>query len=174
MNSNANPGLSYLQEQSNVAEAELGLQRSQWLPDLNLQYKRQEVAGTDGFYGLHIGLKVPLWFTAQHQRSKAAQLESKAMSMEVQDYRFELQSRAEQLQSELEQLQVQVEFYQNEQNDLAEELINTAQKSFEAGEINYVTYTNYLDEATEIKENYQQVLLQYLQQVAKWQYLNGQ
>jgi cobalt-zinc-cadmium resistance protein CzcA len=169
-----NPGLSYLQEQSNVAQAELGLQRSQWLPDLNLQYKKQEVAGTDGFYGIHIGLKIPLWFTAQHQRTKAARLESKAMSMEVQDYRFEVKSHTEQLQSKLEQLQVQIEFYQNEQNMLAEELMNTAQKSFEAGEINYVTYVNYLDEATQIKQNYQQVLLEYLQQVAEWQYLNGQ
>jgi len=171
---NANPGLSFLQERSNVAEAELGLQRSQWLPDINLQYRWQEVAGTDGFYGIYVGLKIPLWFTAQNQRSKAARLESKAMSMDVQDYRFELQSRSEQLRSELEQLQVQVEFYQNEQNELAEELMNTAQKSFEAGEINYVTYVNYLDEATDIKQNYQQVLLEYLQQVAEWQYLNGQ
>ncbi|SMO65599.1 CusA/CzcA family heavy metal efflux RND transporter [Gracilimonas mengyeensis] len=169
-----NPKLSYLREQSNVAEAELGLQRSQWLPNLNLQYKRQEVAGTDGFYGIHIGLKVPLWFTAQHQRSKAARLESKAVSMEVEDYRFELQSRTKQLRSELVQLQEQVKFYQNEQNALAEELINTAQKSFEAGEINYLTYTNYLDEAIDIKQKYQQVLLEYLQQVAEWQYLNGQ
>ncbi|HMB41293.1 MAG TPA: TolC family protein, partial [Balneolaceae bacterium] len=64
--------------------------------------------------------------------------------------------------------------YQNEQNELAEELMNTAQKSFEAGEINYVTYVNYLDEATDIKQNYQQILLEYLQQVAEWQYLNGQ
>jgi cobalt-zinc-cadmium resistance protein CzcA len=171
---NANPGLSYLQEQSKVAKAELGLQRSQWLPDLNLQYKKQEVAGADGFYGFHIGLKIPLWFTAQHQRSNTARLESKAMSMEVQDYQFELQSRTEQLRSKLEQLQVQVEFYQNEQIELAEELMNTAQKSFEGGDINYVTYVNYLDEATEIKQKYQQVLLEYLQQVAEWQYLNGQ
>ncbi|MEX1011953.1 MAG: efflux RND transporter permease subunit, partial [Balneolaceae bacterium] len=170
----ANPGLSYLQEQSEVAEAELGLQRSQWLPDLNLQYKRQEVAGTGGFYGFHVGLKIPLWFTAQHQRSKAARLESKALSMEVQDYRFELQSRTDQLRSKLKQLKVQVEFYQNQQNDLAEELMKTAQKSFEGGEINYVTYVNYLDEASEIKQNYQQVLLEYLHQVAEWQYLNGQ
>ena len=132
------------------------------------------MAGTDGFYGIYVGLKIPLWFTAQNQRSKAARLESKAMSMDVQDYRFELQSRSEQLRSELEQLQVQVEFYQNEQNELADELMNTAQKSFEAGEINYVTYVNYLDEATDIKQNYQQVLLEYLQQVAEWQYLNGQ
>ena len=163
-----------MQERSNVAEAELGLQRSQWLPHLNLQYRWQEVAGTDGFYGFHVGLKIPLWFTAQNQRSKAARLESKAMLMDVQDYRFELQSRSKQLRSELEQLQVQVEFYQNEQNELAEELMNTAQKSFEAGEINYVTYVNYLDDATDIKQNYQQVLVEYLQQVAEWQYLNGQ
>jgi cobalt-zinc-cadmium resistance protein CzcA len=174
MSLNVNPELNYLKGQSRVAEAELGLQRSQWLPELNLQYKMQEVAGNDGFYGFHIGLKVPLWFTAQHQRSRAARLESKAMSMEVQDYQFELQTRTEQLQSELEQLRIQVEFYQNEQIELAEELINTAQKSFEGGGINYVTYVNYLDEATEIKQNYQQVLLEYLQQVAEWQYLNGQ
>lgn len=171
---NANPELKLLQEQSKVVEAELSLERSQWLPDLNLQYKKQEVAGTDGFYGFHIGLKVPFWFTAQNQRSKAARLETKAMSLEIQDYQFELQSKSEQLTSELEQLQKQVTFYQNEQIELADELINTAQKSFEAGEINYVTYVNYLDEATEIKQNYQQVLLTYLQQIAAWQYLNGQ
>jgi cobalt-zinc-cadmium resistance protein CzcA len=128
----------------------------------------------DGFYGFHIGLKIPLWFTAQHQRSKAVMLESKAMSMEVKDFQHELQSRTEQLKSELEQLQVQVEFYQNEQIGLAEEQMNTARKSFEGGDINYVTYVNYLDEATEIKQHYQQVLLEYLQQVAEWQYLTGQ
>jgi hypothetical protein len=52
--------------------------------------------------------------------------------------------------------------------------MNTARKSFEGGDINYVTYVNYLDEATEIKQHYQQVLLEYLQQVAEWQYLTGQ
>lgn len=174
INQSANPSLNYLQEQSNLAEAELGLQRSQWLPDLNLQYKKQNVAGASGFYGIHIGLKVPLWFTAQHQRSKAVSLESKAVSLEVQDYQFELQSHIEQLQSELEQLSVQVQFYQNEQIELADELMNAAQKSFEAGEIDYINYVSYLDEATGIKQSYQQVLLNYLQKVTEWQYINGQ
>lgn len=173
-NTSGNPELNYRRQMVEVSEAKAGLQKSQWLPDISLQYKSQEVAGTGGFYGLYVGLKVPLWFTAQHQRSKAASLEAKAYSMEVQDLQVELQAYVEQLRRQLSQLEIQIQYYQNEQITLANELLNTAQKSFDAGEINYLSYVNYLDEAIEIKLDYQQVLLEYLQRYTEWQYLTGQ
>jgi cobalt-zinc-cadmium resistance protein CzcA len=169
-----NPLLQYRENAVDVAEAKRSLQRSEWLPDLSLEYRWQQIRGADGFYGFHVGVKVPLWIRGQQQRSKAATLDLRAAQAEFEDQRFALQNQVSQLQNELVKLQTQIDFYQNEQLALAEELISTGRKSYEAGNIDYVTYVNYIDEATEIKDSYLDVLYEYLQRRAEWKQITGQ
>ena len=169
-----NPLLQYRENAVDVAEAEQSLQRSEWLPDLSLEYRWQQIRGIDGFYGFHVGVKVPLWFRGQQQRTKAVSLELRSAQAEFEDQRFALQNHAKQLQNELLKLKTQIDFYQNEQLTLADELLNTGQKSYETGNVDYVTYVNYIDEATEIKNSYLGLLYEYLQRQAEWKQITGQ
>lgn len=169
-----NPLLNYRANAVKIAEAERSLQRAQWLPDFSLQYRQQQIRGGDGFYGFHIGVHLPLWFQGQRQRSQAAALNARAARAEYQDQWRGLQNRLEQLRSELFKLQTQIKYYQDKQSNLADELLNTAQKSYQTGDIDYVTYVNYINEATDIKRTYLELLQNYLQQVAEWKYMNGQ
>ncbi|MDZ7719881.1 MAG: CusA/CzcA family heavy metal efflux RND transporter [Balneolaceae bacterium] len=169
-----NPLLQYRENAVDVAEAERSLQRSEWLPDLSLEYRWQQIRGADGFYGFHVGVKVPLWFRGQQQRSKAASLDLRAAQAEFEDQRFALQNQIDQLQNELLKLQTQIDFYQTEQMALADELLNTGRKSYNAGNIDYVTYVNYIDEAIEIKHSYLDLLYEYLLLQAEWKQIIGQ
>ncbi|MDZ7691781.1 MAG: efflux RND transporter permease subunit [Balneolaceae bacterium] len=144
-----NPKLQYQKNARDVAKAQHDLQRSQWLPDLSLEYRKQQIRGTDGFHGFYVGVKIPLWFRGQQQRTQASAIEVRASEAELQDEQKELQSRFDQLQREFFKLQTQIDYYQSEQIALADELLQTGQKSYEAGDIDYVTYVDYLDEAAE-------------------------
>ncbi|NBC26955.1 MAG: CusA/CzcA family heavy metal efflux RND transporter [Bacteroidetes bacterium] len=170
----SNPHLKFQENIVEAAEAEHTLERAQWLPDFSFQYREQQIGGSSGFYGFFAGVKVPLLFRGQQQRSQAAAMEVRASTARLNDRRHQVVKNIEKLRKELFKLQTQIEYYKNEQLSLADELLQAGQKSYEAGDINYITYVNHLDEAVEIKQNYQQILLEYLQKVAEWQYLNGQ
>src|SRR5699024_9043845 len=73
-----NPLRKFHENNLDVAEAQHALQRSQWLPDFSLEYRKQYVRGMDGFYGFHVGLQVPLWFRGQQKRAQAAAMEVRA------------------------------------------------------------------------------------------------
>ncbi len=169
-----NPLLKYQENIVEAAEAEHSLERSQWLPDFSLQYREQQIGGSSGFYGFFAGVKIPLLFRAQQQRSQAAAMEVRASTARLEDRRHQLEKRVEQLQKELSKLQTQIDYYKNEQLALADELLQAGQKSYEAGDINYVTYVNYLDEAAGIKQSYLELLFRFLRQHAEWQHVTGQ
>lgn len=169
-----NPLLDFHRQQVDVAEAGRSLQQSEWFPDITFQYRKQWIRGSQGFYGLQVGFKLPLWFRGQQQRVKASGLNLKTAEAELDDLRMQLKSDVKQLNRELVKLQTQLEFYQDQQLSLADNLLNNGQKSYQAGDIDYVTYVNYIDEATNIKQSYLELLYQYLQKQAEWQYMTGQ
>lgn len=169
-----NPLLKYQENAVDVAEAERSLQRSHWLPDLSLEYRWQQIRGVDGFYGFHVGVKVPLWFRGQQQRSKATSLDLRAAQAKFEDQRFALKNELEQLRRMLLKLQTQIDTYKKEQMALSDELLKTGEKSYEAGDIDYLTYVNYIDEAMDIKHSYLELLSEYLQRQAEWKYITGQ
>lgn len=59
-----NPSLSAAVRESEKARAELGMKRSEWLPDLSLRYRRRAENGMRS-HDASVGLSLPLWFWKQ-------------------------------------------------------------------------------------------------------------
>jgi outer membrane protein TolC len=59
-----NPALAAAVRESEKARAELGMKRSEWLPDLSLRYRRRTENGMRS-HDASLGLSIPLWFWKQ-------------------------------------------------------------------------------------------------------------
>lgn len=59
-----NPALAAAVRESEKARAELGMKRSEWLPDLSLRYRRRAENGARS-HDASLGLSIPLWFWKQ-------------------------------------------------------------------------------------------------------------
>ena len=75
-------------------------------------------------------------------------------------------------QNQLQQQNLQqVKYYQTEGLPMAESIINAAQRSYKAGDIGYIEYTQNLKDAIKIKTDYLTALNNYNQTVIQLNYL---
>ena len=57
-----------------VAEQSIKAAQSNYLPQLNLQYGMQEVAGESGFYQYQLGVNIPLFFNTEKGKVQSAKI----------------------------------------------------------------------------------------------------
>ncbi|MBI4060774.1 MAG: TolC family protein [Elusimicrobia bacterium] len=70
-----NPGLAAAVREEEKARAELGMRRSEWLPDISLRYRRRSESGVRS-HDASLGLSVPLWFWKQAAETSHAGYEA--------------------------------------------------------------------------------------------------
>lgn len=71
-----NPALAAAGHESEKARAELGMKRSEWLPDISLRYRRRAENGLRS-HDASVGLSVPLWFWKQSATAAHAGYEAR-------------------------------------------------------------------------------------------------
>ncbi|MBS3808492.1 MAG: TolC family protein, partial [Bacteroidales bacterium] len=77
----------------------------------------------------------------------------------------------------LENLQTysrQLKYFEESRLKEAEMIIKSASKQYEAGNIDYVQYINFFDQATRIRMNYLDILKTYNQNIIELEYLLGE
>jgi cobalt-zinc-cadmium resistance protein CzcA len=75
-------------------------------------------------------------------------------------------------QNQLQQQNLeQVKYYQNEGLQMAESIINAAQRSYKAGDIGYIEYIQSIKDAIKLKTDYLVVLNNYNQTIIQLNYL---
>lgn len=94
------------------------------------------------------------------------------VNREAASYKVVLNSKYKQLQSRLKVHKHAVDYFQNTGEELALAIVNTAERSFYSGEINFFQYIQSLDEATNIVLDYLENLNEYNQTVLEIKYLN--
>ena len=121
------------------SKANLNYQRSAWMPDLNIEYARQRIDGQNGFYGIGIGVSIPIWFFNQQgavQRTKAQYLQNQETYAQTQ---LMIDNQWRVVQSTLSQYQANI----NEYKAMADEskvLVQNARKAYDAGELSYLEF----------------------------------
>lgn len=122
------------------------------------------LSGIDNFKtypGIEAGLSLPL-----NRKSYIAQAKASALEINIQEQQLEyliadLSLLKEELTNEVELHQRALQEYQSRGRTLREELIITATKSFEGGEIDFFRFVQIIEHATEIKINYLDALQKY-------------
>ena len=168
-----NPMLQYSQQNAEVSKANVGVEKSEFLPRFNFSYGRQVVDDVSGFNTYQAGINIPLWFFPQKARVKAAKADAMVAESQYLEQKATTESKVSQLLKSLEKTQKTLQFYEEGALLLAEEQIATAQLASKEGEIEYVNYITILNSAIRIKQNHLQYINQYNQQAIEVQYQLG-
>lgn len=169
----ANPGLTYHKAMLTVSENELKLARQQVLPDIELGVFQgtNRGANTGTYTGFQAGVALPLWFGANKARIAAARKNKKINQFELSNYESQLEGYYRSLISEINALEKSIQYYQESGEELGKELIKHATEAFKSGEIDYLQYTQLIENALDIEITYLSDLLQYNFKVIEVNYL---
>ena len=154
--------LQSLQAQSIVAQKQVKLNKSQWLPQLELGYRRNTETG-EPYNGIVVGFSFPIF----ENRHKVKIAKTQALNIDLQKENATLQAEAElaQLYEEAKNLHVSMEEYQKtfrSQQDL-----NVLRKALDGGEISMIEYFVEVAVIYQSQLNYLQLENQYQKAMAQ-------
>jgi cobalt-zinc-cadmium resistance protein CzcA len=167
------PVLSYYKSAVGLSTEQWNLEKQRLLPDLNASVFQGSNSGLGDqtFMGFQIGVSIPLWFGNQKSKIAAAKTGVSILESESDNYKTQLDSRYQELQSDLRQFEEELQYYESTGKRLSEETLFHAVKAFQNGEINFLQYTQLLDNAKSIETNYLKALFQYNMTVLEANYL---
>jgi len=117
-------------------------------------------------------LAVPLFLNSQQIRIKSSRLNVDMAKNENTQRRSQIFANYQVLESEIAQLETALLQFQNSDKKLSEQLVLHAHKAFQNGEIDFMQFTQLLENATNIKINFLQVQLDLNMTILEANYLN--
>ncbi|WP_047245612.1 CusA/CzcA family heavy metal efflux RND transporter [Maribacter thermophilus] len=166
------PEIDFYKNQINISRAQNNLENQQLLPDIGISYFQGSNAGlNENLHGYQLGLKIPLFFTGQASRIKAAKIDRLRAESEYREYEIGLNTKLSTLKRKLVTLQETLTYYENEGSMLSDEILKTANGNFKNGEIDFYQYIQSLESAYEVKIDYLNKLKDYNQTVITINYL---
>ena len=168
-----NPLLQYAMQNTEVSKANIGVEKSEFLPKFSISYDKLKYNDVSGFSAYQAGISIPLWFFPQKSRVKAAKADAMVAENQYLEQKAMTESRVSQLLKSLEKIKKTLSYYEEGALLLAEQQIATAELASKEGEIDYVNYITILNSAIRIKQNHLQYINQYNQQTIDLQYQLG-
>lgn len=167
------PGIDYYSNAMQLSSQQLILEKQRLLPDLNTSIFQgtNNGSGNETFTGFQLGVAIPIWFGGQRSKIIAAKTEKSIIQYESDNYKSQLIARYMTLKSDLRQFEEGLNYYDLTGRKLSEETLFHAEKAFKNGEINFLQYTQLLDNAKSIESNYLTNLFQYNMTVLESNYL---
>lgn len=167
------PTYRYYELAGQQAALQQRMEKQRLLPDLQLEYFQGSNQNREGpvFRGFTIGVAFPIWLKAGKARTEAAAVEALWWQAQSKELSFSMQMRQQQLSAALAQYQEALDFYNQSGKVLASELRNTAERSFQEGEIDFFQYILSLDKARKMEIDYLQNLYQYNRLVLELNYI---
>ncbi len=164
--------LELYQNKVALAKATRQFDQQQLLPDISLTYFQGTNANLGrNLYGYQLGIKIPLFFSGQATRIKAAKIAEARTVEEARDYSILLKAHYQELQRQLSKYGKALDYYSNEGTVLSDEILKTATLSFKNGEIDFFQYLLSLENAYSIQLDYYETLAQYNQTAININYL---
>ncbi|MEQ6166946.1 CusA/CzcA family heavy metal efflux RND transporter [Ekhidna sp. MALMAid0563] len=141
------PLLDVSQQQLGVADALVKEKRSQFLPQLQGQYGRQQIAGQSGFYQYQIGIRIPLLFGPELGRTQAAKIQRDIANQNLLQTQLELNAAYLNAREQYLKWENSWNYYQNTALPLAEEQRSGAITAYREGAIDYVSFLQNIRDA---------------------------
>lgn len=180
------PQTAFYQQQINVANAELQLEKSKRLPDFNVGYYHQflikgfnpakinrEYTPYTRIGGFQVGATIPLFFGAQRAKINAAKINTQLMQSQAQAAKTGLQTQYFTQYNEYLKQKEGLDYYETIGLKQADEIIRISQISYKLGEIGYVEYIQNLTMAFDTRLKYLEALNLYNQVIIELNYVNA-
>jgi len=173
INLEKNAGRSLFENRQRLFDAKSVLEQQHLLPDLNFNYF-QGTNSTLGenLYGFQMGIKIPLFFSGNAAKIKAANIAKEVSRAETDDYTIQLNAKYQSLMGQLKKYEEVLAYYETEGQGLADEIIKTATLSYKSGEIDFFQYIQSMENGYNITLTYLENLNAYNQTVIAINYLN--
>ncbi len=139
-------------------------------PKLGIGYFAQSIDKQFYYQGFTAGVQVPLFNKANRARIEANNLTKKQYNLLSEQYNLQTQNMRTQRRAEYLKQAEGLNYYENEGLQYANEIIQTAQKSFANGDMSYWIYINFLNQAIDIKKQYAEAINEYNRSAIELQY----
>ena len=152
----------YLEEVTKTYKNEISLQKSNWLPDINIDYFQGRNNGlSQSLYGFQLGVAIPILFTGTTSKIKVAELELQSWQQQKINEEQKMSNYLIQKKNELAKFQEAINYYQKHGKKLSDEIIKVANLSYKNGEIDFFQYIQSLENASSIQSDYLETVLQF-------------
>ena len=176
--------LRLIEQQKQVANANLEVEKSKLLPDFSLGYNNSSIRGTGAdnkfysgsqrFSSVELGFAIPVFARTQKDKINAAKFNREVAAQEY-------QSGIQRLQSEFQIALVQykkyletVNYYESKALKNALLITTTANQQLLSGNINYLEWGQVIHQATLIKNEYLEALKNLNESIIQLNYLTNQ
>jgi cobalt-zinc-cadmium resistance protein CzcA len=160
----------YYTQQILVNQKETSVFKAQRMPKLGLGYFAQTIDTKSLFQGFTTGLQIPLFGSVNTAKAKASEISVSQSQLLLDRNKLALKLKKEELQHEFDKQQKALQYYQNEGLEYADQIINTAQKSYANGDMSYWSYISFLNQAIDIKKQNAEAVNLYNQSTIQLQF----
>ncbi|WP_414655341.1 TolC family protein [Flavobacterium sp. UBA7680] len=144
----------FYQQQISVYQKEAGTFKANRTPKLGLGYFAQTINTESLFQGFTAGLQIPIFGGVNTAKAKAAEISISQSQLAFDKNKIILNLQKEELQNNFQKQQKNLDYYQNEGLQYANQIIDTAQKSYANGDMSYWSYISFLNQAIDIKKQF--------------------
>lgn len=158
-----NADVQLLRLQSDYIKANVKMEQQRLLPDISLGYfyGNNQFENNRGYHGFQVGLGIPLYFGEQNAKIKAGKIAANTTELLLQNDLLQLEMKYNSLKNELNKHRDAIDFYNNKGKKLSDEIIRTASKSYQTGEIDFYPFVMSVENAMKITLDYFQSVLNY-------------
>jgi len=170
----ANPLLDYLQQQIAVSRIERKLENSKVLPDLMIGYFNQsnkEFSAKDRFTGIQAGLGIPILFPGQKGKMESARIHEEIVQNELEYQSTVMKHQLHILIQQFRKYEESLDYYETTALRQADQILRQANKSYQAGSIDYMEFVQNIRQGLEIRDSYLETLNAYNQSVISIEHL---
>ncbi|RUA29974.1 MAG: hypothetical protein DSY77_14500 [Bacteroidetes bacterium] len=159
----SHPLLDISAQEVEVADAIIRERRSQFLPKLQGQYGRQEIAGQSGFYTYQVGIKIPLFFAPELGRSQSAKIQKDIAKQNYKETQLKLNNEYNRVRAQYLKWYDSWKYYREEALPHATEQRKGAIAAYREGAIDYVSFLQNVKDAISVEVDSWNAFGQYLE-----------
>jgi len=177
------PNLKVLEQQKKVSLASTKLEKSKLLPSLLLGYNATSIAGTGAndvvydkstrFQSGQIGIGIPLFGGSQKAKIAAFKIGESISENEYQKEQMTLQVQFQNALSQYKSDLEKMDYFEKKALPNAKIIIETANKQFYNGDINYLDWVLLINQSSAIKSNYIDTVIHYNEIIIQLNFLTS-
>ena len=178
---NTHPVIELLQQQKNISQQQIALEKAKMLPGLQLAYNLNSFRGMGAddkvygaapqFHSVQLGVSVPIFSGGQKSRIQAAKIAESVAENDLANTEFTLQNQLKKLTNIYNSNLDIVSQYESSELKNADVITETAKKQFLAGEINYLEFVILVNQAVALKNNYADAVWKLNQSAIELEYI---
>ncbi len=149
------------------------IEKQAFLPDISLNYfyGNNRFENARGYHGFQVGVSIPLFFKDQQVKVKSANMAVKVAEMQLESTHIALAAKHQYLLNELKKQEQNIRSYRETGEKLADEILRAAEKSYQAGAIDFYQFAQSVENALKLTTDYYQSVINHNHTALEIKYL---